>query len=120
MAAQNSQGIQILFEAEKEADKIVERGREYRIRRLKEAKAEAEKELGALRLKKGDEFAQFEAQFTGTSDQLISQEDALTQERTEASKAAFAEKRELLIRKLLDAVMDVQPVLHVNARQHHP
>ncbi|KGG52926.1 V-type ATPase [Mitosporidium daphniae] len=66
----NSQGIQILLEAEKEAKKIIADGRECRIRiclypldrtrRLKEAKTEAMQEILALKEAKKQEIIEAE------------------------------------------------------------
>ncbi|RVX72018.1 hypothetical protein B0A52_04616 [Exophiala mesophila] len=62
MSAQNSAGIQTLLDAEKEAQKIVQKAREYRTKRVKDAKTEAQKEIDEYRTKKEDEFKKFEAE----------------------------------------------------------
>ena len=67
MAAQNSQGIQILLEAEKEASKIVQKGRQYRIQKLKDAKTEAQKEIYALKAQKQSEFESLTKGVSGLS-----------------------------------------------------
>merc|ERR1711939_430310 len=56
MSAQNSAGIQTLLDAEKEAQKIVQKAREYRTKRVKDAKTEAQKEIEEYRKKKEEEF----------------------------------------------------------------
>jgi hypothetical protein len=48
-------------------------------------------------------------------DKLVLDEDLLTQERIKATVKAFEEKRAIVVEKLLNAVVDVQPVLHINA-----
>ena len=76
-AAQHSQGIQTLLEAEKEAAKIVQQARQCtlatasgptililtldRVQRLKDARSEATKEIDEYRLAKESEFKGFEA-----------------------------------------------------------
>jgi len=62
MSAQNSAGIQTLLDAEKEAQKIVQKAREYRTKRVKDAKSEAQKEIEEYRKKKEDEFKKFESE----------------------------------------------------------
>merc|ERR1711939_748065 len=52
MSAQNSAGIQTLLDAEKEAQKIVQKAREYRTKRVKDAKTEAQKEIEEYRKRK--------------------------------------------------------------------
>ncbi|OLY83983.1 putative V-type proton ATPase subunit G [Smittium mucronatum] len=54
----NSQGIQALFEAEKEAAKIVEQARKYRVQKLKDARQEAAKEVQAFQQAKALEVEQ--------------------------------------------------------------
>ncbi|RMZ12876.1 hypothetical protein D0864_00582 [Hortaea werneckii] len=60
MAAQNSAGIQTLLDAEREAQKIVQKAREYRTKRVKDARSEAQKEIEDYRKQKDDEFQKFE------------------------------------------------------------
>ncbi|PWA00541.1 hypothetical protein BB558_003404 [Smittium angustum] len=55
MSSSNSQGIQALFDAEKEAAKIVEQARKYRVQRLKDAREEAAKEILLLQETKNKE-----------------------------------------------------------------
>ncbi|OQV05929.1 hypothetical protein CLAIMM_10581 isoform 3 [Cladophialophora immunda] len=62
MSAQNSAGIQTLLDAEKEAQKIVQKAREYRTKRVKDAKTEAQKEIEEYRKKKEEEFKKFESE----------------------------------------------------------
>ncbi|KAK6597991.1 vacuolar ATPase [Botrytis cinerea] len=64
MSAQNSAGIQTLLDAERDAQKIVQKAREYRTKRVKEARDEAKKEIDAYRQEKEDEFKKFEAEHT--------------------------------------------------------
>ncbi|TGO88918.1 hypothetical protein BPOR_0134g00050 [Botrytis porri] len=64
MSAQNSAGIQTLLDAERDAQKIVQKAREYRTKRVKEARDEAKKEIDAYRKEKEDEFKKFEAEHT--------------------------------------------------------
>ncbi|OMJ13520.1 V-type proton ATPase subunit G [Smittium culicis] len=54
----NSQGIQALFEAEKEATKIVDQARKYRVEKLKEARLEANKEVERLQQEKNNQIKQ--------------------------------------------------------------
>jgi len=56
MAHQNSQGIQTLLDAEKEAAKIVQKARQYRVQRLKDARTEAAKEIEELKAQKKCRF----------------------------------------------------------------
>ncbi|KAL9601782.1 MAG: hypothetical protein Q9219_002272 [cf. Caloplaca sp. 3 TL-2023] len=57
MSAQNSKGIQTLLDAEREAQKIVQKDRS---KRVKDARAEAQKEIEDYRKQKEDEYQKFE------------------------------------------------------------
>ncbi|KAI9620831.1 hypothetical protein H4Q26_013501 [Puccinia striiformis f. sp. tritici PST-130] len=77
MSAQQSQGIQALLDAEKEAARIVEKAREYRSQKLKDARGEAAKEIESLKSKREEEFKEFEQQHSGNTD---SQQKVLEEE----------------------------------------
>lgn len=61
MSAQNTASIQTLLEAEKDAQQIVEKARQYRTQRLKDARSEAQKEIDKYKSKKESEYKDFEA-----------------------------------------------------------
>ncbi|ODA83023.1 hypothetical protein RJ55_01532 [Drechmeria coniospora] len=62
MSAQKSAGIQTLLDAEREASKIVQKAREFRTRRVKEARDDAKKEIAEYKASKDQEFKKFEAE----------------------------------------------------------
>lgn len=59
MAANPSQGIQTLLEAEKEASKIVQKARTYRTQKLKDARSEAAKDIENIKSKKEKEYQDY-------------------------------------------------------------
>lgn len=61
MSAQNTASIQTLLEAEKDAQQIVEKARQYRTQRLKDARSEAQKEIDTYKSKKEQEFKDYES-----------------------------------------------------------
>lgn len=113
-STQNSQGIQILLEAEREADKIVQNGKSYRVQRLKDAKLEAAKEVEALKLSKMNELSEREKQHAASLEQIISQDKEHTQKRIEESTLLFEKSRERVANMLLQAVSNAQPNIHPN------
>jgi len=56
--ASQSQGIQKLLEAEKEATRLVEEARKYKLKRLKEAKNEAKAETESFQAERSAKFDQ--------------------------------------------------------------
>ncbi|CAG8453267.1 5638_t:CDS:2 [Paraglomus occultum] len=115
-AASNSQGIQTLVEAEKEAAKIVQKARQYRVDRLKAARTEAAKEIEALKAQKNEEFQQFETEHAGSSDQSFAKITAETETKLAQIQEAFNEHKAAVIERLLSAVTTVEPTLHANVR----
>lgn len=49
-------------------------------------------------------------------DQLVKEDNTLTESRVQESNALFSKHRALVLEKLIQAVVDVQPVLHINAK----
>ncbi|KAJ1019628.1 hypothetical protein NDA18_006105 [Ustilago nuda] len=114
MAAQQSQGIQTLLEAEKEAAKIVQKARTYRTQKLKDARNEASKEIEQLKSKKDKEFNDFQKEHKGSTSNSQNTVDKETEEKLEQLNKAFEANREEVINKLLDRVVDVKTELHRN------
>ncbi|KAI8926617.1 H+-ATPase G subunit-domain-containing protein [Entophlyctis helioformis] len=114
--AQNSQGIQTLLEAEKEASKIVAKSRQYRVQRLKDARTEASKEIEALKAQKTREFQDFEKQFAGDSDESVIKAQAHTEQALIDINTAFAKNKEAVIQNLLAAIVKCEPTVHANVR----
>ncbi|KAG9312975.1 V-type ATPase [Chiua virens] len=117
MAAQHSQGIQTLLEAEKEAAKIVQQARQYRVQRLKDARAEASKEIDEYRLAKDAEFRDFEASHVGNTTNAQAAVDKETDIKLQATTEAFEANKDQVIEKLLDRVVLIKPELHRNLKK---
>jgi len=109
MSAQNSAGIQTLLDAEREASKIVQKAREYRTKRVREARDEAKKEIEAYRANKEAEYKEFEAQHTqgnkAAEDEANKEADAKIVEIRNAGKKG----QDKVTQDLLSAVFDVHP-----------
>ncbi|EKM49987.1 uncharacterized protein PHACADRAFT_213758 [Phanerochaete carnosa HHB-10118-sp] len=114
MAAQQSQSIQTLLEAEKEAAKVVQQARDYRVKKLKDARTQAQKEIDEYRKFKEDEFKAFEASHAGNTQHV----QAAVDEETEVKKGEIAEQyaqnKDAVVKKLLDRVTLITPELHRN------
>ncbi|KAI0091686.1 H+-ATPase G subunit-domain-containing protein [Irpex rosettiformis] len=117
MASQQSQSIQTLLEAEKEAAKVVQQARQYRVQKLKDARTQATKEIEEYRKFKEEEFNAFEASHAGTT-QTAQQ---VTDKETEVKRAEIAEQykdhKDAVVKKLLDRVILVTPELHRNLKK---
>merc|ERR1712144_65477 len=105
--AANTAGIQTLLDAEKEAAKIVQKARDYRTQRVKDARGEAAKEIEAYKAKVEREFQAIEQEHSGDNDAAQSELD----KQTEPIKADFGKNRQAVVDKLLERVTEVQPEL---------
>ncbi|KAH6601836.1 hypothetical protein BASA61_001729 [Batrachochytrium salamandrivorans] len=114
--AQNSQGIQTLLEAEKEASKIVAKSRTYRVQRLKDARSEASKEIEVLKSQHAQKFQDFEKQFAGDSDDSVTKAHQHTEQSLLEINAAVQKNKKAVIEKLLATIVKCEPQIHVNAK----
>ncbi|EPE34716.1 hypothetical protein GLAREA_10410 [Glarea lozoyensis ATCC 20868] len=108
MSAQNSAGIQTLLDAEREAQKIVQRDR---TKRVKEARDEAKKEIDDYKKSKDDEFKKFEAEHT--SGNKKAEEDASKDAEVKIKEIQQAGKKgqDQVVKDLLKAVFDITPIV---------
>ncbi|EPQ56464.1 V-type ATPase [Gloeophyllum trabeum ATCC 11539] len=117
MAAQQSQGIQTLLEAEKEAAKIVQQARQYRVQKLKDARTEATKEIEEYRKAKEAEFKEFEASHAGVIHSTQQSVDKDAEVKLKEITDQYNANKDKVVKKLLDRVVLVQPELHRNLRK---
>ncbi|KEQ93827.1 hypothetical protein AUEXF2481DRAFT_307263 [Aureobasidium subglaciale EXF-2481] len=103
MSAQNSAGIQTLL------DKIVQQAREYRTKRVKDARSEAQKEIDEYRNKKEEEFKQFSTQHTSGNEQAEKDASKDTDEKLKEIKSIGDKEGSTVVENLLRAVTDVKP-----------
>ncbi|KAL7425086.1 hypothetical protein Q5752_000774 [Cryptotrichosporon argae] len=115
--AANSQGIQTLLEAEKEAAKVVQKARQYRVQKLKDARTEAAKEIDAYRAAKDDEFKRFESDHTSrTTTSQTTIDDSTKKQLTALDEAVAAHSAEV-IDKIVGRVLQCEPKLHPNLKK---
>ncbi|THH18048.1 hypothetical protein EW146_g2860 [Bondarzewia mesenterica] len=117
MAAQHSQGIQTLLEAEKEAAKVVQAARQYRVQRLKDARTEATKEIEDYKKLKEQEFKAFEDSHAGSTQSAQSAVDKETEVKLQKITDAYQTHQDQVVKKLLDRVVLVKPELHRNLKK---
>jgi len=117
MAAQQSQGIQTLLEAEKEAAKIVQQARQYRVQKLKDAHAEASKEIDEYKKAKEQEFRAFEASHAGTTSTTQAALDKETEGKLAEIDTVFKAKKNDVVNTLLQRATQVNPQLNRNLKK---
>ncbi|OSX64288.1 hypothetical protein POSPLADRAFT_1045375 [Postia placenta MAD-698-R-SB12] len=117
MATQQSQSIQTLLEAEKEAAKVVQRARQYRVQKLKDARSQATKEIEEYKRLKESEFQAFEASHAGNTQSSQTAVDQETQIKLQEISEAYYANKDQVVAKLLDRVVLVKPELHRNLKK---
>ncbi|KAI0821579.1 H+-ATPase G subunit-domain-containing protein [Irpex lacteus] len=104
MAAQQSQSIQTLLEAEKEAAKVVQQARQYRVQKLKDARTQATKEIEEYRKLRRKSLR---LRVVGDTPDHTNHQAAIDKE-TEVKQAEIAEQyksnKDAVVKKLLDRV----------------
>ncbi|KAK6064998.1 V-type proton ATPase subunit G [Seiridium cupressi] len=110
MSAQNSQGIQTLLDAEKNASKIVQQAREYRTKRVREARDEAKKEIDDYRNQKENEFKKFESEHAAGNKQAEDEANKEAESKIKEIKGAGEKSQDKVVSDLLKAVFEVSPV----------
>ncbi|TKA46752.1 hypothetical protein B0A54_03708 [Friedmanniomyces endolithicus] len=120
--AQNSAGIQTLLDVRPTPppftqrfpaiDAIIGRKRsaeDYRTKRVKDARSEAQKEIEDYRKQKEDEFQSFEKEHTSGNKAAEEQADKDTQKQLDEIKAIGEKTGPKVVQDLIKAVMTVDP-----------
>eukprot|EP00833_Pecoramyces_ruminatium_P015799 jgi/Orpsp1_1/1189831/evm.model.d7180000074820.1 len=114
MSTPNSQGIQTLIDAENEASNIVSNARQYRVKRLKDARAEAAKEIEELKAQKNAEFAEYEKTHTGSNEENVAKANLETEKKLREIETDYNNNKEKVVSKLVEVVLNVKPKIHTN------
>ncbi|KAJ5213069.1 hypothetical protein N7449_000238 [Penicillium cf. viridicatum] len=107
MSAQNSAGIQTLLDAEREAQKIVQKDRTQRIR---DAKSEAQKEIEEYKNQKEEEYKKFEGEHSSGYKVSEAEADKEAEVKLQEIKEAGKEQGDKVIADLIRVTTDVKPV----------
>lgn len=110
-----SSGIQSLLKTEKEAAEIVNEARKYRTSRLKSAKTDAQQEIDEYKKQKEAELKKYEEEHAGLNESIDKEADAQVEKELKAIRAKYDEKKDSVVKLLVDATTKPTPELHVNA-----
>ncbi|KAG2188384.1 hypothetical protein INT44_001137 [Umbelopsis vinacea] len=114
MSASSSQGINTLLEAEREAAKIVEKSKQYRVQRLKDARTEATKEIDDIKAQKNAEYQQFISEHAGESGDAGKVHEE-TEEKLKEIAQQYKENKQKVIAKMMESLVTVKPAPHENS-----
>ncbi|KAI9706038.1 MAG: hypothetical protein M1836_005444 [Candelina mexicana] len=106
MSAQNSAGIQTLLDAEREAQKIVQKDR---TKRVKDARSEAQKEIEDYKRTKDQEFKSFESEHSSGNKKAEDDANREAEDKISQIKSMGNTSGKKVIEDLLNAVTDIKP-----------
>ncbi|KAH7138642.1 vacuolar ATPase [Dendryphion nanum] len=109
MSAQNSAGIQTLLDAERDAQKIVQKAREYRTKRVKDARSEAQKEIEEYRQQKEEEFQKFEKEHSSGNKKAEEDANKETDVKVKEIQELGKKSGSKVVDQLLTAVTTAKP-----------
>lgn len=100
-------GIQIILDAEKEATRLVQQARKYRLDRLKEARTEAQHEIESLKREKQIQYQKYEQQLLKELEDNRQKERVGVEERLKETERMAMEKSEQVIELLMEKTLYV-------------
>ncbi|KAL8449823.1 hypothetical protein Emed_002786 [Eimeria media] len=103
--------IQQLLKAEEEAEEIVHKAKENRVKMLKDARFSAEEELKAFRLKEEERFKVEVEQRLGQNDSLTNELADRTKADIETIKKDFVDNKDEVLAFINEKVLDVNIVI---------
>ncbi|KAK7520514.1 vacuolar ATPase [Phyllosticta citriasiana] len=110
MSAQNSAGIQTLLDAEREAQKIVQKANVSQPEsRVKDARSEAQKEVEEYKKQKEEEFKKFESEHSSGNQKAEEEANKETEAKLKDIKDIGSKSGSKVVEQLLAAVTDVKP-----------
>jgi V-type H+-transporting ATPase subunit G len=112
--ASQSEGIQRLLEAEKEAQKDVDAARRQKAKKLKQAKDEAKAEIQVFTKEREALYKEKEAEIMGGRNELKQQIDAETQHKIDEMARRVEQRQIDVVDQLVAAVQNVVPELPRN------
>lgn len=115
-------GIQIILDAEKEATKLVQQARKYRLDRLKEARIEAHREIESLKQEKQKQYQEYEQQLLEELEENRQKERTGVEQQLNETEKLAMEKNDQIIELLMEKVVHVDikapSSLHVSHSSH--
>lgn len=113
-------GIQIILDAEKEATRLVQQARKYRLDRLKEARTEAQHEIESLKREKQIQYQKYEQQLLKELEDNRQKERVGVEEQLKETERMAMEKSEQVIELLMEKTLYVDITNNTTATEALP
>ena len=101
-------GLQLLLDAEKQAQELVAKARKEKLQMMKTAREEARDEIQKFRKEKDAEYQEFEKTHSGDTDDATAQMKKKTEDGIAAIKKDTEENSQRVVDMLIDYVVDVE------------
>ena len=108
---QSQQLIQKLLKAEEEAEALIAKARENRVRKLREAKQSADDEMAIFRRKEEEKFQSEQAAVAGGADGDASNLEAQTLADLKRVHMDFASNKDKITEYMMEKILSVKPEL---------
>ena len=109
--AQSQQLIQKLLKAEEEAEALISKAREYRVRKLREAKQAADDEIAIFRRKEEERFQADQATVAGGATGDATSLEAQTVSDLARVQQDFKDNKEKIVEYMTTKILSVKPEL---------
>ncbi|XP_054715233.1 V-type proton ATPase subunit G-like [Uloborus diversus] len=116
MFTHDSESIKQLLIAEKRAAEKIEQARKRKNIRLKQAKEEAQLEIGAFRAEKEKEFKEYEAKYLGSQESALQKIEKDTDKLLVEMTKFVRLNKDVIIECLLDKIFNINCEVHENFR----
>lgn len=111
MSTQPQQLIQKLLKAEADAEGIIAKARENRVKRLRDAKSAADEEISLIRQKEEEKFNADHQGMQGSITDDYTQMQKINEAALEVVKRSYVSNGKLTSQYMLERVLSVTPVL---------
>ena len=108
---QSQQLIQKLLKAEEEAEALIAKARENRVRKLREAKQAADDEMAIFRRKEEEKFQTEQSAFTGGADGDATSLEAQTLTDLKRVQSDFNGNKDKITEYMVEKILTVKPEL---------
>ncbi|XP_045465459.1 V-type proton ATPase subunit G-like isoform X2 [Harmonia axyridis] len=112
--ASQTQGIQQLLVAEKRAAEKVGAARKRKLKRIKQAREEANHDINAYRQERERQFRDFEVRHLGSKGDIAQKIDKETDGRLRQMADDVASNRTKVVDELINLVCEINPEIHRN------
>eukprot|EP00126_Sphaerothecum_destruens_P005863 Sdes_comp19084_c0_seq4m9722 len=111
-----TQGIQALLAAEKAAEETITKARNNKVKRMKQARDEADEEVKKIQSQRETQFREYVNKNSGNNDQQAQKLKEETLRQLKEMEKTVSNNESKIVKMLLNTVYEVKPRKHINLR----